>query len=258
MTKICQRCKQEKSKECFSKSTANKDGLQNKCKECAKELAQIQKSKNPEEYNKKCRLAEEKRREAQPERVREQSRKSSKKYLIENPNKVAETQKKSRNKHKETSNATRRIYAARKKLTDPLFKLRHNIGSLILLTLKNGNFKKTSKTANILGCSFEEFQTHIENQFQTGMSWENQGEWHMDHLFPISWATNEAQAIMLNHHSNYRPLWAVDNMFKRDKAPYIIDQDTGEISILLDCDKEYILNNLETLEAFLKEFNDLA
>ena len=41
---------------------------------------------------------------------------------------------------------------------------------------------------------------------------------------------------------------------KNAKAPYIIDQETGEISILLECDKEYITANLERLENFRKEF----
>ena len=154
--------------------------------------------------------------------------------------------------------AKRNEKEAERKATEPLYKLRCNISSLIKNALKNGNFKKTSKTANILGCSYEEFQLHIENQFQPNMTWDNQSNWHVDHFFPISWAINEAQALFLNHYSNLRPLWAVDNKFKSAKAPYTIDKETGEISILLECDKEYILNNIEKLEAFLKEFNDLA
>ncbi len=145
-----------------------------------------------------------------------------------------------------------------RKATDPLYKLQCNIRSLMCRSLKNGGFKKNTKTANMLGCTYEEMQLHIENQFQPNMTWQNAGEWHIDHFFPVSWATNEAQALLLNQHSNLRPLCAVDNLFKKAKAPYTIDKETGEINILLECDREYINTNFEKLEAFLKEFEQLA
>ncbi len=145
-----------------------------------------------------------------------------------------------------------------RKASDPLYKLECNMRNLIGKAMKRGNFKKTSKTADILGCTYEQFQTHIENQFQPNMTWQNAGEWHIDHFFPVSWATNKAQALLLNQYVNLRPLWAVDNHFKSAKAPYTIDKETGEINILLECDREYINKNLEALEAFLKELQNLA
>lgn len=32
----------------------------------------------------------------------------------------------------------------------------------------------------------EEFKNHIENLFLEGMSWDNHGEWHIDHIIPVS------------------------------------------------------------------------
>jgi hypothetical protein len=55
---------------------------------------------------------------------------------------------------------------------------------------------------------------------------------------------------------NLRPLWAVDNQFKSAKAPYTIDLDTGEIIPLLECDRDYIINNLDRLETFKKNLLD--
>ena len=49
------------------------------------------------------------------------------------------------------------------------------------------------------------------------MTWENHGEWHLDHKTPISWATNEDEVYTLNHYENFQPLWAFDNRSKGNK-----------------------------------------
>ena len=42
------------------------------------------------------------------------------------------------------------------------------------------------------------------------MSWENYGEWHLDHKTPVSWAETEEQVYELNKYTNFQPLWATD------------------------------------------------
>ena len=49
------------------------------------------------------------------------------------------------------------------------------------------------------------------------MTWENQGEWHFDHIIPISSAQTEEEVIKLNHYTNFQPLWAEDNLRKSNK-----------------------------------------
>ena len=49
------------------------------------------------------------------------------------------------------------------------------------------------------------------------MSWENKGEWHLDHIIPISSATNEKEVYELNHYTNFQPLWSIDNLMKSNK-----------------------------------------
>ena len=105
-------------------------------------------------------------------------------------------------------------YKRRKRRTDPVFRLRSNIGSSIANALAARGYKKTSKTFEILGCSFEEFKHHIEQQFLPGMAWQNRSEWHLDHIVPVSFAISEAELLSLNHYSNLRPLWGVDNQNK--------------------------------------------
>ena len=70
-------------------------------------------------------------------------------------------------------------------------------------SIKKTGYLKTSKTYDILGCSYEEFKQYLESQFTEGMTWENKGEWHMDHIYPISLATDEDHMIKLNHYTNF-------------------------------------------------------
>ena len=68
------------------------------------------------------------------------------------------------------------------------------------------------------GCSRQELIEHIENQFVEGMNWENYGEWHIDHIKPLSKfdLTSLDQQYMANHYTNLQPLWKEDNLRKKD------------------------------------------
>lgn len=101
---------------------------------------------------------------------------------------------------------------------DHLFRLYHNTSALIRLSFKTGGFSKTSKTAEILGCSFEFFKAYIEQRFLLGMGWHNRSEWHLDHIIPVSSAKTEREILKLNHYTNLRPLWAKDNLRKSNKT----------------------------------------
>ena len=68
-----------------------------------------------------------------------------------------------------------------------------------------------------MGITFEEFKSHIENQFTEGMSCENYGEWYLDHKTPISWVETEEQVYKLNKYTNFQPLWFFDNFSKGNR-----------------------------------------
>lgn len=109
----------------------------------------------------------------------------------------------------------------KRKLTDPLFKLKCNIKRSISNAFINKNIKKTSKTLQILGCTFNEFKSHLEAQFKPWMDWDNHGKyngqpnfgWDIDHIIPLATATTEEELIRLNHYTNLQPL---DSQINRD------------------------------------------
>lgn len=109
---------------------------------------------------------------------------------------------------------SRSVYVRSRRQSNPLFKLRSTVSTLIANSLTNSGYSKESNTASILGCSFEQFHDHIQSQFTVGMSWHNRSLWHIDHIIPLAFAHNEQELIMLNHYTNLRPLWAVDNLVK--------------------------------------------
>jgi hypothetical protein len=67
-----------------------------------------------------------------------------------------------------------------------------------------------------VGCTIDALREHLEKQFTDGMSWENQGKWHVDHIRPCASFNldNEIERHMCFHYTNLQPLWAFDNMSK--------------------------------------------
>ena len=78
--------------------------------------------------------------------------------------------------------------------------------SLVYRTIK-GKIKIGS-TFDLLGYSYDELRIHIESLFTDGMNWENYGEWHVDHIKPLSKFKNDEPISVVNALSNLQPLWA--------------------------------------------------
>ena len=79
--------------------------------------------------------------------------------------------------------------------------------------------RKQKKTSEIIGCTSDELIKYLESKFKKGMSWENYGEWHIDHIIPQSSAKTDEEVYRLNHYTNLQPLWAEENLKKSDKCP---------------------------------------
>jgi len=132
------------------------------------------------------------------------------KYRETNKEKIAACGRKYRETNKEKIAGRHRKRTA----TDPNYKLSNNLRVRLYGALKN-NHKKGSAVRD-LGCTVPELWDHLENNFQAGMTRENYGEWHVDHIKPLASfdLTDREQLKKACHWSNLQPLWAEDNIRK--------------------------------------------
>lgn len=223
--KTCNRCNLKKELYEFYKRRRNKDGLDNKCKKCSNEVSKENYIKNRESL-----LSKSKKRKIDninPDSKRRVIRKLKEQCLynqsfctkcltikdIENFVKDLSRE----NKLAAQCNSCKNKYYSDRKKSDKLFRLSSKIRIIISKQIKKNNLKKSEKTEDIIGCSFEEFKNYLESKFDGNMNWENYGDWHLDHIIPISYAKTEEEIYKLNHYTNFQPLWAKDNLSKGNR-----------------------------------------
>ena len=72
-----------------------------------------------------------------------------------------------------------------------------------------------------MGYTGKELYKHIESLFTDGMSWDNMGDWHIDHIRPVAsfnFTTTECEDFKKCWAlENLQPLWAKDNLSKGSK-----------------------------------------
>ena len=108
----------------------------------------------------------------------------------------------------------RRNYMKMRSHKDINFKMKNYLGSRIWSALK-GIYKSLS-TMFLIGCSIDYLMYHLQEQFTKGMTWDNYGDWHIDHIKPCSkfdLRKPEEQLKCFNY-TNLQPLWATDNLRK--------------------------------------------
>lgn len=86
--------------------------------------------------------------------------------------------------------------------------------------------RKERATLEIVGYSVEDLRAHLERQFLKGMSWENMGQWHIDHIIPLASFTitgaDDPELRRAWSLPNLRPLWAADNIRKHAKRETLL------------------------------------
>ena len=199
--KFCKKCHLTKSVLEFTKNKKAKDGLRTYCKACNKISNAKWHTENPD-YNKN-------RYQENPEKQKQYSKKWNK----NNPEKKIASSTKWRNENREKTNENQK----HKLKTDPVYRMLYDMRLLANRACKLIGINKTLKTYQIFGCTDIEFKEHIENQFIDGMTWQNKCEWHLDHIIPLSIGKTVEDIISLTHYSNFQPLWAIDNLSKKDK-----------------------------------------
>ena len=227
MIKQCSKCGEFLPLSDYYRQPRNKDGLWTYCRACAnkqrKKYIQENKSiiyekqrayrknnsekfsgysrdwrkRNPEKANTACREWRERNHNSVIDR--------SRKYYQDN-------------KEKE-GNRTRKYFKWAYK-NRPEFKLRHRISCGIRKSLKKD--KDNRKWQTLVGYTVRDLKKHLEKLFKNGMTWENYGEWEIDHIVPVS-VFNFSD---IKHDdfkrcwglSNLQPLWATENRLKSNKT----------------------------------------
>ena len=116
---------------------------------------------------------------------------------------------------------TKRDYERNRKARDPLYKLISNFRTAIYQVLKESNVEKNKHYFDILKYTPEELITHLENKFTDKMSWDNYGDWHVDHKLPITHFNiqemGDSEFMKCWSLVNLQPMWGVDNIKKSNK-----------------------------------------
>ena len=192
--KICKTCGLHKPLFQYNIDRKSKDGYCYSCKDCCKERSRKWKKENQEHIK--------------------QYRKN---FYALNSEEAKKSVKLWRNENRDRFNSYRREYKKSKREQDPFFKLRQTLSNRTTIAFKLNGWSKRSKTQEMLGADYNTVMSHIESRFKKGMTWGNQGEWHLDHIIPLSSAKTEQELIQLCHYTNLQPLWAEENLSKGDK-----------------------------------------
>jgi DNA gyrase/topoisomerase IV subunit A len=146
-----------------------------------------------------------------------------KEYQEINAEEIKDYQKTYRQEHK----VELKEYIRNKMRTNINFRILHCLRKRVWEVLKGYN--KSAHTMELVGCSIEQLKNHLEKQFSKGMSWDNYGKWHVDHVRPCASfdvSIPEQQKLCFNY-TNLQPLWAVDNLIKSDKYKITTGENNG-------------------------------
>lgn len=219
-TKICTKCKTEKELSEFHKCKNMNDGHKHICKVCRKTPSkeyQINNKEKIKEY-----------RHAYYLKNKKIINKKTIKYRKDNKTKVNKQQREHyrNNKQKISENSMQYFQKNKKKIIEkqlqkrkkfPRVKIRHNLQSRIRMAIKRHN--KALSTMLLVGCDIDYLMYHLQEQFAKDMSWDNYGDWHIDHIKPCARfdLSSPSQQIKCFHYTNLQPLWAEDNWSKGAK-----------------------------------------
>jgi hypothetical protein len=215
--KICCNCNKSLDFSCFAKASKRLDGLQTMCKSCQKEYRE----------SNKCRLKQyfENRKDQDKESAKrrylankEERLTKNKEWRIKNIEKDREIKRKYRESNKEKIIEDKKRYEKRRTRDDLDYKIKKRIRYHVWRALRYSDCVGVFAKKELLGCTIDELKQHLESKFQPGMTWNNYGEWHIDHKIPISAIDkHNIELSVVCHYTNLEPLWARDNISKSDK-----------------------------------------
>lgn len=215
MKKICRICEQTKSLADFYKSGKY---YRTECKACHL-LQQKNKCRNKVRTNNKKYYSNNREKEnARCKQYQLENKKNvlaqRKEYREKNKDKIRAYEKEYRKNSRFAINESRRKRHKERYSNDLFYKLSVNLRTRMYRAVKN--HQKSGSAVNDLGCSITELKNYLELMFGDGMSWDNYGEWHIDHIIPLSSfdLSNRLEFLKACNYTNLQPLWAKENIKK--------------------------------------------
>ena len=185
MNQICIKCDLTKPLCEFTKSKTSSNGYRNTCKLCTNLFKNNEKYKGyQKEYRIKNNLS--KLRYMTEYNSKPENKERVKNWGIVNKERITKKQK----EYKKT--------------------IPHVISwrNLLSHTINRLGQKKQDSTHKLLGYSAIELKEYITSLFTIGMTWDNYGECHIDHIKPVSSFSKNTHPSIVNSLSNLQPLWA--------------------------------------------------
>ena len=215
--KKCSTCHIEKDDSEFSKDKSRTDGLQRQCKNCVKEYTVKNKEKIKEYKKEHCKEYYQKNKEkidnknkkwCQENHVRNKEQK--KMYMENNKEKFKEYQKEYRKEHKSRIRERMRKYDNNRYQTEPLYRFKKNIRSLIQQGFKLYSKNGKTKSCKEYGIDFKSIYDKIGQK--------PEGNYHLDHIIPVSiFDFDNPEHVRLSHlPENLRWISAEENFSKND------------------------------------------
>jgi len=208
--KRCTKCRTVKRVSEFYKNKRYRDGSEYWCKECRKKASSVWYRANAEMV-----IGNNLKRQAEnPKKKIEDIRR----WQANNPEKVLNWVRRWQAKNPErVKAASKRYYQTHGKL--PMARLNSNISQQMRRYLK-GN-KGGVHWEKLVGFTIKQLKDCLERQFIKGMTWENYGEWHVDHKIPISafhfTSPDHTDFKKCWSLKNLQPMWAKENITKSNK-----------------------------------------
>jgi len=115
----------------------------------------------------------------------------------------------------------KREYDRKRMAEDTSYKIKKHISLRIRNALRVVGRRKSLRTIEYLGCDIEFFKGYISAKFTGGMSWDNYGKWHLDHIIPCAHfdLTDIDQRRICFHYTNIQPMSAAENIRKGKTLP---------------------------------------
>lgn len=238
--KFCKICKEEKDYSNFRSSKRHKDGYLNECKSCLS----IKRRDYYENNIDRHKLTTKKYYEDNKDEIilkvdREKKRQNDKKYYSKNRESLLSKSKEYYEDNKDSIKAKSKEYyeinkdkinitsERKREIRRRSYKKRkyqYIWREILRKTVSQLKHEKNQTTQELLGYSYEELRIYLESMFVDGMNWENHGDWHVDHIIPISLFREGTEPSIVNRLDNLRPIWSHINLSKGNNIDNLEDE----------------------------------